>query len=521
MDDRPLEPMLANPCGDMVDANQLHHNELDNSLSLNSVSTQTAAAIALCSHQPTSKPNYRPSRATGLFSKGDENNAAVDLAPKASSTASAATHAVLSDITNSSGASNGLSAANDTDGFANSDPNLTSNASNDIAPEDGSSDTPAGPTMGGGMLASSASPAPVPDHGLSDTPMARNATGSTSSAVGATSTNGTLGTEPGGDPALSGTADGPVVDGVSGVAASTARNASGLTSAAGTTSTNGTSGLSGTADGPDAEALPPRKKKRLEMGAEERRVMRKAAQDRSEKLSADIDKLLEEQEELFAKYAQLNDVSVDRVKKLAHQLPSMKPQKKASNYNILVYFKGQELNSARAKGACIPLKELHDRVKGDDDLQDIFNDADAMKALRQKYNEEKAEEKITAVRVSKRAQAKSIAEKMNLLQQEADFMYESSDANSFGMVVRGSFKSTVVSGFYGRGPADAFFRTHFCMGVQDVLNLYESFVVTAEKMGTRKLYQSEMASEIVRLITQGLQEVTGIVNLSMQLILPA
>lgn len=57
-------------------------------------------------------------------------------------------------------------------------------------------------------------------------------------------------------------------------------------------------------------------------------------------------------------------------------------------------------------------------MKEDDDLQDIFQDADAMKALCQKYDEERAEEKIAGVWVSKCAQAKSIAEKMNLFQQE-------------------------------------------------------------------------------------------------------
>jgi len=71
----------------------------------------------------------------------------------------------------------------------------------------------------------------------------------------------------------------------------------------------------------DVSSQPPRKKKRSEMGQEERRLARKAAEERSVKLSADVEKLLEEQEELFAKYAELNNVTVQRVKKLAHQLP--------------------------------------------------------------------------------------------------------------------------------------------------------------------------------------------------------
>lgn len=121
------------------------------------------------------------------------------------------------------------------------------------------------------------------------------------------------------------------------------------------------------------------------------------------------------------------------------------------------------------------------------------------------------------------------------------------------MVVRGSFESTVVSAYYGRGPADGFFRKYFNMGVQDVVNLYEGYVVTLEKgnschafllriadnyqyfvVGTRKPYQSEMVTEIVRMITQGLrklfflstlyrlifhlyclEELTGVSNLTM------
>lgn len=90
-----------------------------------------------------------------------------------------------------------------------------------------------------------------------------------------------------------------------------------------------------------------KKKKHSEMGVEERRLARKAAEDRSAKLSADVEKLLDEQEELFVKYAELNNVMVQRIKKLAHQLPSMKPSKKASDYNVLVYFKGKELNAGK------------------------------------------------------------------------------------------------------------------------------------------------------------------------------
>lgn len=49
------------------------------------------------------------------------------------------------------------------------------------------------------------------------------------------------------------------------------------------------------------------------------------------------------------------------------------------------------------------------------------------------------------------------------------------------MVVRRSFESTIVSRFYGHGPLDAFFQKYSCIGVQDIVDLYESFVITMEK----------------------------------------
>ena len=76
---------------------------------------------------------------------------------------------------------------------------------------------------------------------------------------------------------------------------------------------------------------------------------------------------------------------------------------------------------AQGKGSRTALKDLHAKVKEDEDLQDILHDPDAMKALRQKYDEEKAEEKVAAIQVSNRAQAKSVAEKVNVFQQEVDF----------------------------------------------------------------------------------------------------
>lgn len=96
-----------------------------------------------------------------------------------------------------------------------------------------------------------------------------------------------------------------------------------------------------------SDSVPVRKKKRSEMGPQERKLMRKAADERATKLTEDVDDMLDEIDELYLKVAESNSVSVQRVKDLARRLPSIKPQKKASNYNVLLHFKTQELNGGK------------------------------------------------------------------------------------------------------------------------------------------------------------------------------
>lgn len=283
-------------------------------------------------HQPKPKPNYQPSHGTGLFARGVENHAIAAASPKLSTPASTTMHAVLTDITNSfvtsdslldSSSDAGSVAANGADhspAVSNSDSSTGTAITNSMssAPDCGSSntslsdDTPAAPTSTASIISA--------DH-TSTGPTRPSITSEaiTGNKLLATPTN------------------------------SSSTTSANTSAAAISTLTSGEPSLvSSAADSRgDVEPMPPKKKKRSEMGTEERRIMRQAVQDCSEKLSADIIKLLEEQEELFAKYAELNNISVDWVKKLAYQVPSIKAQKEASNYNILVYFKGKELNISK------------------------------------------------------------------------------------------------------------------------------------------------------------------------------
>ncbi|KAE9391998.1 hypothetical protein BT96DRAFT_1000778 [Gymnopus androsaceus JB14] len=467
-------PILTNP--HMVDASELHRRELESSETLNKLLSQTAAAIGCYPPQPASVPDYQPSRGTTLFGGADENidvSLLTSIAP--------ALHLVST-----------------------------------MVPPLKPSITP-GPTSWPHLQVLAAHPhllvliRPLASAGGD---VAAASAGVDNTTASARIDTAILSTGIGNAAAATSVEDVPastaIVDTGASAAAADAEDFA-AADAEDTAATNAEdTAASAGADKAAASVPPPRKKKRSEMGEEERRIMRREAEERAQKLTADINALLEEQDALYVKYADLNNVSVDRIQKLAHQVPSMKPQKKASDYNIVVYFKGKELNEGK-----VSLKELHQKVKDDSDLQEILEDTEAMQALRQKYNDEKAQEKISAIRVSKRAQAKTVSEKVNLFQHEADFLYEAANANTFGMVVRGSYESTVVSSYYGHGSANAFFRKHFNLGVQDVLNLYKSFVVALEKVGSRKLYVTEMSSEIVRMITQGLREITGIANLTM------
>ncbi|GAW05080.1 hypothetical protein LENED_006914 [Lentinula edodes] len=338
--------------------------------------------------------------------------------------------------------------------------------------------------------ASSRTSTAVPSGACSDSASGRNTSNATSSA---TLLAGRLLKEKG-----AGTASAEAANGV--VSAQGAHTATGPTA---TAAGNGSMTVSQSGPIPLAPSsannaaspvcLPLIKKKRSEMGQAEKAAARKAALARAEKLSLDLERLLVDQNELKAKVAEENNITVARVSTLLNQVLARTGSKKASDYNVLVFLKTQELNALRPAGAKFSLKDIHAAVKEDKELMEALKDPELMAEYREFFYSEKAEQKVAA----------------------ADFLVDATGAAVFGIVARGSFESSVTSSFFGRGPADAFLRKYFGKGIQEVADLFEAYVCTAEKMGTRKLYQSEMISEVVRLITQGLREVTGISSLTM------
>ncbi|KAJ3755173.1 hypothetical protein EV360DRAFT_73077 [Lentinula raphanica] len=243
----------------------------------------------------------------------------------------------------------------------------------------------------------------------------------------------------------------------------------------------------------DSTAEPSRKKKRSEMGPAERQLARQASANRSKKLGDAIGNLLEEQEALFAKTAEDHNVSAARVKRLANQAPALKPKKKASDYNILFFYKNRELNGDRPSGSKLSSKLIHEAVQKDDELQDIRKDESAMAELRKRYMEDKDDEDVAT----------------------SDYLYDSLDIASFGLVVRSSLESTAMGSYFGRGPVDEFLRSEYGVGIQVFTQHFETWLLARNAKLSKKMSVTDMAKDLTRLISRGLSEITGIKDISM------
>ncbi|KAE9391198.1 hypothetical protein BT96DRAFT_945550 [Gymnopus androsaceus JB14] len=182
------------------------------------------------------------------------------------------------------------------------------------------------------------------------------------------------------------------------------------------------------------------KRKRGEMGPDERRAARAAAQATSEIIMAAVQAYVEK---------------VDRIRQLAGQLGVLKGKRASSDWNILVSLKSQELNEGVPSGSKLLLAEIQDALHDDEDLMNILdNDKAQMKKLREEFKDGK----------------------LCLL---IEYINKSTGAWGFGVVACASYDSTVQSGFFGRGDIDGFTRQAFNISVQEFTCLLEDYACTA------------------------------------------
>ena len=93
----------------------------------------------------------------------------------------------------------------------------------------------------------------------------------------------------------------------------------------------------------DSDAAVPVRKKGA-MGPAEKKAARAAAAAKAKKITEAVKTYVEEMDSAVKCLADELGISEDRIRQLAGQASSMKNKKAVSNWNVLVYFKGQELN---------------------------------------------------------------------------------------------------------------------------------------------------------------------------------
>lgn len=87
--------------------------------------------------------------------------------------------------------------------------------------------------------------------------------------------------------------------------------------------------------------------RRSVMGPEERKLLKQSAVDKQEKLMNAINDATSAYETKLEEIANANGYKVDRIKQLALYSPPIKSRRKVSDWNIMVYFKGRELNDGQ------------------------------------------------------------------------------------------------------------------------------------------------------------------------------
>ncbi|KAE9385415.1 hypothetical protein BT96DRAFT_1007064 [Gymnopus androsaceus JB14] len=139
------------------------------------------------------------------------------------------------------------------------------------------------------------------------------------------------------------------------------------------------------------EALPKRKKGAL--GPVEKKIACAATAATSKKITEAV-RYIEEVDQLVKNIAKEHKVSQDCMCQLAGQVLAIKNKKGASNWNVLVHFKGQELNDGHTVGNKLCLLNIHAAIHKDADMMDILNsNGKHMLELRQQYKDKKEEEK--------------------------------------------------------------------------------------------------------------------------------
>ncbi|KAF9039584.1 hypothetical protein BDP27DRAFT_1374506 [Rhodocollybia butyracea] len=244
------------------------------------------------------------------------------------------------------------------------------------------------------------------------------------------------------------------------------------------------------------------------LGAGERSLRKATAALKRKRLNEATSKFQSEQEKLIEVLAEEHDVSVSKFKKLAGSSQHHLRKRSNSAWDAIVHAKSQELNADRPKGDRLHISEIRQAAKRDKSLMAAKKDKKKLEVLMENLSEYQQQKKDVA-KISNKVGTSRATKLLHKFDQDFQSLHEATELSGFSIFTRGSFKTTIKPMVIGSGPVRDFFRTHFKKEVYEIALMFESFVMTYNKVGTRKLVNSEKAKQTVAIILEGLRNITG------------
>ncbi|KAJ3898156.1 hypothetical protein F5879DRAFT_927274 [Lentinula edodes] len=250
----------------------------------------------------------------------------------------------------------------------------------------------------------------------------------------------------------------------------------------------------------------------VNLGVSEKSLAKATSALKAKLLNQAISQHQIEQEEKVMDLANTHGVTVSRVKKLAGTSKHHRKRRVNSVQDAILHAKSKELNEGRRYKAKIG--EIRRAAELDDDLQLAKTDPDKLKILMDGLEEHQQAKKDVA-RTSNKAGAMKVTRLLQGFNSDFQELRGTTDIAGFGFFVRGSFESSIKPTIVGGGPVLEFFQKYFNKDPWEMACLFEAFVTTYNKVGSRKLLHSEKAKVTSKTISESLARISGVDKIRM------
>ncbi|KAJ3926234.1 MAG: hypothetical protein NXY57DRAFT_1043448 [Lentinula lateritia] len=248
------------------------------------------------------------------------------------------------------------------------------------------------------------------------------------------------------------------------------------------------------------------------LGVSEKSLAKATSALKAKLLNKAISQLQIEHEEKVMDLANTHGVTVSRVKKLAGTSKHHRKRRVNSAQDAILHAKSTEMNEGRRYKAKIG--EIRRAAELDDDLQLAKTDPDKLKILMDGLEEHQQAKKEVA-RTSNKAGAMKVTRLLQGFNSDFQELRGTTDIAGFGFFVRGSFESSIKPTIVGGGPVLEFFQKYFNKDPWEMACLFEAFVTTYNKVGSRKLLHSEKAKATSKTISESLARISGVDKIRM------